>query len=180
MFYLFHFCLIFLLFPINFFPGLLIRFQCEVSNHICQKYNNHDVIKVPQSMSCIPWINIEREKAVSTDQKFALSLRMLNAITFLHPNDLTQVLSGFRQNNFHRQLSFSIQLWNMFHRTDNELHHTSSILEGWCRAFRGHISSCYPMSWRFIMVLRKEERLIRVGTIQNISWHLPQSQQKYS
>lgn len=58
LFYLFHFCLIFLLFPINFFPGLLIRFQCEVSNHICQKYNNPDVIKVPQSMSCIPWINI--------------------------------------------------------------------------------------------------------------------------
>ena len=53
-------------------------------------------------------------------------------------------IGRYRRNAPRWQPSFPIQLWNMFHRTDNELPLTNISLEEWHRAFKGHISSCHP------------------------------------
>ena len=110
------------------------------------------------------------------DQEFALNLRMLCATAFLPP---AQVIEGFenlagnlrnlyddevdelleyfednyvgrfRRNAPRRPPLFALDLWNMFHRTDDELPRTNNSVEGWHRSFQAHVSSCHPVFGSF-------------------------------
>ena len=121
------------------------------------------------------------------EQEFALHLRMISAVAFLPPNDVINgfddlcveirnlyngdvddlleyfedtYIGRFRRNAPRRPPMFSIDLWNMFHRSDDELPRTNNSVEGWHRAFQGHLSSCHPNFWKFLGILQKEESII--------------------
>ena len=66
---------------------------------------------------------------------------------------------------------FAIQIWNMFHRTDNELPRTNNSVEEWHRSFQAHLASCHPVFWKFLSVLKNEENLTRVSITQHLAGH---------
>lgn len=139
------------------------------------------------------------------DEEFALCARMLAALAFVPPNDVIfsfDLLSDHCRNNFDQDLddlldyfennyigrfrhnaprrrpTFGIHLWNMFHRTDNELPRTNNAVEGWHRSFQTMISECHPTIWKFIKSLKKEEGIIRATVLQNQGGHEPPRQRR--
>ena len=66
----------------------------------------------------------------------------------------------------------------MYHRTDDELPRTDNSVEGWHRRFQSHVSSCHPIFWKFLDIMRNEESLIRVDIIQNLAGHPPPAQRR--
>ena len=133
--------------------------------------------------------NIGLHQRYKSDEELALHLRMLCAIAFLPAADVIQgfeelvdeirniyndevdelldyfednFIGRFRRNAPRRPPSFALDLWNMFNRTDDEL-----------PSFQAHISSCHPVFWKFLNILRNEESLIRVSITQHLAGHPP-------
>ena len=133
------------------------------------------------------------------EPELALQLRMLTALAFLPPQDVVRgfvavcieirtnfgnvaeellacfentYVGRFPLNAPRNNPIFSIELWNMFHRTDAELPRTKNSVEGWHRSFQGHFSSWHPSFWTFLRVLRNEESVIRVDILQQLGGHV--------
>ena len=127
--------------------------------------------------------------------EFALHTRMLCAVAFMPPDN---VIAGFkelsdlirdtyqgimddllnyfeetyigwyRRNAEHQPPLFALNLWNMFHRTFDELLRTNNHGKGWQQHFQVQVSLCHPIFWKCINLLRTEEIIIRVKIIQNL------------
>ena len=87
-------------------------------------------------------------------------------------------IGRFRRNAPRRQPMFSIELWNMFHRTQDELPRTNNNIEGWHRRFQSNVSAPHPVIWKFLDILKKEEGLTRVEALQAIGGHPPPAQRR--
>ena len=81
-------------------------------------------------------------------------------------------VGGYRLNAPRNNPIFSIELWNMFHRTDVELPRTNNSMEVWHRSFQGHLSSCHPSFWKFLRDLKNEESVIHVDILQQLGGHV--------
>ena len=126
------------------------------------------------------------------DEEFALTIRMLAALAFVPPNDVIDsfdtladysrngygqdfddmldnfkdnYIGRFRCNAPRRRPTFNTETWNMFHRTDNELPRTNNAVEGWHHSFQSH--ACHPLFWKFIVIMKQEEGIVRAGVLQN-------------
>ena len=139
--------------------------------------------------------NIGLHQRYKSDEELALHLRMLCAIAFLPAADVIQgfeelvdeirniynnevdeldnFIRRFRRNAPRRPPSFAVDLWNMFNRTENELPRTKNSVEERHPSFQAHVSSCHPVFWRFLDILRNEESLIRVSITQHLAGHPP-------
>ena len=73
---------------------------------------------------------------------------------------------------------YAIEVWNMFHRTDDELPRTNNSVEGWHRSFQCSLSACHPTFWKFLDLLKKEKGLIRVKILQSLGGHVPPPQRR--
>ena len=141
----------------------------------------------------------------NNDQEFALHLRMIPALAFIPPNDVVDAferltdlirnqygdatdgvldyfedtyIGRFRRNAARATPNFPIQMWNMFHRTHEELPRTNNHIEGWHRKFQS-ICMCYhPTFWKFINLLKKEQTLNRVDMVQAEAGHPPPAQRR--
>ena len=90
-------------------------------------------------------------------------------------------IGRFRRNAPWRALLFSINLWNMFHRTFNELPKTTNCIEGWHRSFQATVAVCHPTFWKFLELLKKEDALNRVKILQARSGHnAPPAKRRYA
>ena len=132
------------------------------------------------------------------EPEFGLCLRMLSALAFLPPQNVIPgfeelcdyvranyqddvdehfeyfedtYIGRYRRNAPRRQPLFAIDMWNMYHRTDEELPRTNNSVEGWHRSFQRHVSACHPNFWRFLEMLKKEETVVRVNIIQHLGGH---------
>ena len=101
-------------------------------------------------------------------EEFALHLRMLAALAFILPNTVIEAfeeladairleflgeadqfidyfqdtyIGRFRRNAPRRQPMYSIKLWNMFHRTQDELARNNNNIEGWHRRFQSNVNA---------------------------------------
>ena len=61
----------------------------------------------------------------------------------------------------------------MSNRTDDELPHTNNSVEGWHRSFQSHVTAYYPVFWKYLSVLQKEENMIRISIVQHLPGHPP-------
>ena len=145
------------------------------------------------------------QQRYNDDQEFSLHLRMLCALAFLPPDDVVQgfedltdhirinyqgevdnlleyfedtYIGRHRRNAPRRTAMFPVVLWNMFHRTDEEISRTSNSVEVWHRSFQAHVSSCHPIFLKFLQILQNEENYIRVKIIQNEVWHPAEPQRR--
>ena len=112
--------------------------------------------------------NLGLAQRYNHEEDFALHLRMISALAFLPAedaidgfeeisdtirelydtvDDLLQdtYIGRFRRNAPRRPPLFPIDLWDMFHRADNELPRTNNSVEGWHRSFQVHLSTCHPV-----------------------------------
>ena len=126
-------------------------------------------------------------------EDFANALRMILALTFVPPEnvvayfekladhlrntvneDCDNLLDYFennyigrsRRNSPRRALLFSINLWDMFHRTFDELPRTTNCIEGWNRSFQATVAAYHPTFWKFLELLKKEDALNHVKILQ--------------
>ena len=125
---------------------------------------------------------------------------MLSALTFVPPNNVIpyyeelcdnirntfnedcddvieyfedNYIGRFRRNASRRAPTFSIDLWNMFHRTFDELSRTNNNVEGWYRSFQATVDACHPTFWKLLDVLKQEEALNRMSILQSRGGHPP-------
>ena len=187
---------------------VLVDFERGAINAIQAINNQVDVKGCFYHLSSNIWKHIQNlglQQRYNDDQEFAVNLRMLCALAFLPPahviqgfddladhirqnynQDVDELLDYFedtyigryRRNAPRRQPMFAIQIWNMFHRTDNELPRTNNSVEGWHRSFQAHVSSCHPVFWKFLSVLKNEENLMRVSITQHLAGHQPPAQRR--
>ena len=54
---------------------------------------------------------------------------------------------------------------------ENKLPHTKNSVEGWQRAFLAHVSLYHLNFWKLIKMLQKEESLIQIRCVCNITKH---------
>jgi len=87
-------------------------------------------------------------------------------------------IGRFRRNAPRRAPLFAVNLWNMFHRTFDELPRTNNCIEGWHRGFQATVASCHPTFWKFLAMLKKEDRLNRVKMLQARGGHQPPQQRR--
>ena len=73
---------------------------------------------------------------------------------------------------------FPINLWNIFHRTDEELPRTNNSIEGWDRNFNVQVSSYHPTFWKFPGNLKREGLLTRVRILHCLGGHAPPRQRR--
>jgi hypothetical protein len=141
------------------------------------------------------------------DPEFALHVRMISAIAFVPPanviqafedlsDDIRNLYNGtvgigqlldyfednyigrFRRNAPRTPPLFAIDLWNMYHRTVDELPRTNNSVEGWHRGFQARVSASHPIIWKFIDVLKNSHSLNRVNILQAVNGHAAPPQQK--
>ena len=88
---------------------------------------------------------------------------------------------NFRRNAPLRPTLFPIELWNMFNQTAEELPRTNNNIEAWHNSFQANVSSTHLRFWKFLDVLLREERIVRVRMLQNQTGRTPEPQRhKYA
>ena len=129
------------------------------------------------------------QERYTNGEDFANALRMIQALAFVPPDNVVayfeeladhlrnpfnedcddlldyfedNYIGQFRRNTPRRAPLFSIKLWNMFHRTFDELPRTTNCIEGWDRSFQATVAVCHPTFWKFLELLKKEDALNRV------------------
>ena len=89
-------------------------------------------------------------------------------------------IGRYRRNVPRHPPLFTINLWNMFNRTDDELPRTNNSVEGWHRSFQDHIYACHPVLWKSLSVLQREENMIRISIVKHLAWNpSPPPRQRY-
>ena len=121
----------------------------------------------------------------NNDQEFALHLRMIPALAFIPANNIVDAserltvliknqhgdatdgvldyfedtyIGRFRKNAARATPTFPIQMWNMFHRTLEELTRTNNYIEGWYRTFQSIFMCYHPTFWKFINLNDKKSK----------------------
>lgn len=77
---------------------------------------------------------------------------LANHLKYAFNEDCDDLLDYFEDNyigRFRRKVPrtaplFSINPWNMFHRTFDELPRTTNCIEGWHRSFQATVATCHP------------------------------------
>ena len=136
------------------------------------------------------------------DPEFALYLRVTSALAFVPPNDAQNsfdqlaalirkqygnfadgildcfednYVGRFRVNAARGITTFPIDIWNMFHRTDDELMmqimQTNNGVEWLHRRFQAYVSACHHVFRKFLEVIQKEVNVARLGLLQNEGGH---------
>ena len=186
--------------------GFLVDFELAAINSIRHLLPGSQVSGCFFHLCSNLWKHIQSggmQEQYIADQQFALYLRMVAALAFVPPQDVensfVQVdrlirnqypgdadefldyfedtyIGRYRQNAARRAPMFAIELWNMFNRTDEELPRTNNSIEGWHSGFQAHVSCTHPTFWKFLDVLKSEERIVRVRSLQNQGGHAPPPQ----
>lgn len=131
-----------------------------------------------------------------TDADFAHRCKMIPALAFVPPQDvpdafedicdnspieLRPVLDYFEDNYIgrpdrrgnRRNPLFPIELWNMYHRTQNGNARTTNQVEAWHRAIQTLLGEVHPTIWKFINGLIRCQKLRDVEIEQLIAGNLP-------
>ena len=141
----------------------------DIPFHLIPFHFHTDMKRCFYHLSSNIWKNVQHfglQQRYNEDQEFALHTRMLCAVAFM---PLDNVIAGFEElsdlirdtyqgemddlldcfeeiyiGRYHRNAErrpplFALNLWNMFHRTFDELPRTSNRVEGWHRRFQAQV-----------------------------------------
>ena len=132
------------------------------------------------------WKRIQRsglQHRYIDDVEFANTLRMIAALAFVPPDEVEAYfeqycdyarnlydgdchsiidyfedtyIGRFRRKAPRRTPLFPQALWNMFHRTFNEIARLNNSIEGWQRSFQATVGASHPSFWKFVEKLKQE------------------------
>ena len=133
------------------------------------------------------------------DAEFALNIRMLPALAFVPPNDVSEAFESLQEvmpaeadsivdyvedNYVGRRLRlnrraprFPVTMWSMHDRVVDDLPRTNNSLEGWHNHLQSNITAFHPNIWKFLDVLKSEQALTAV-TINQMLAGFPAPPQK--
>ena len=152
-------------------------------------------------------VDIGMKQMYVNDAEFSLHLRMITMLAFVTADNvilafeklsdhlrytypdiegIDQFLEYFedtyigryRRNAPRRPPHFSIELWNMYHRTEDELPCTNNSIEGWHHGCQANVSCLHPTIWKFIDLLEKSQSLNRVNILQAMNGYAAPSQRR--
>ena len=188
--------------------GFLVDFETAAINSIRNVLPQTDISGCFFHLSSNLWKHIQRaglQERYKNDPQFRLQLRMIAALAFVPLHDVVNsfdelcvvirnhydgdagkvldyfedtYIGRFRRNAPRRPLLFPIDLWNMFNRTAEGLRRTNNNIEAWQNSFQANVSSTHPTFWKFLDVLLREERIVRVRMLQNQAGHAPEPQRR--
>ena len=141
------------------------------------------------------------------DANFSLLMRMIAAVAFVPVDDVPEafydiereirdtydingvdvILDYFEDNYIGRQrrgrprdiAMFPIEIWNMHHRTQDDLPRTNNHIEGWHRRFACNCDCCHPTVWKLVRAFQREENLVRAEVHQVLGGHPVIQKKKY-
>ena len=118
------------------------------------------------------------QKQYQDNNEFSLKMRMIAALAFIPPESVQEaseelcdimpeeslpILDYFEDHYIgrpcrrgRREPTFSIPLWNMYARTNDELNRTNNSVEGWHRSFVSFAGCSHPVIWKFLSLLERE------------------------
>ena len=70
-------------------------------------------------------------------------------------------IGHFRRNAPNAAPLFPIELWNMFHRTTEDLPRINNNIEAWHNSFQANVSFTHSTFWKFLDILLREEECLR-------------------
>jgi hypothetical protein len=138
--------------------------------------------------------------------KFALNIKMLNALAYVPPESVIIVFEDLIESDFYkeneliltplldyfedawigrigrnrqrRSPKFPIKLWNCYDLIKNDIRRTNNAIEGWHNSFKSILNAVHPSIWKFIDALKKEEKLNRLRVHQFIAGNEPKPTKK--
>lgn len=187
---------------------ILFDFELAAINAVLGVFPNAEISGCFFHLSSNVWKKIQSiglQDHYNNDAEFALHLRMICALAFLPPDDVINVferltdliqdqygeeanllidyfestyIGRFRRNAPRAAPMFQLRMWNMFHRTHQEMPRTNNHVEGWHRRFQGLCMCHHPSLWKFLEVLKKEESLGRAEINQFEAGHPAPAQRR--
>ena len=133
----------------------------------------------------------------TNDNQFSIHVKMLSSLAFVPIPDVVRsfealgnvfppagipVLEYFEENFIgtllpgqqqRRTPRFPIATWNINGRVVNNLPRTNNHVEGWHNKFANHVGANHPSIWKFLNVLKNEERMHYVSIVQMTAGYLP-------
>ena len=136
------------------------------------------------------------QERYETDANFALQCRMIGALAFVPPADVTNafdalaahvpdelvpVLDYFEdtyigrpnRRGVRRNPLFSIAFWNMYNRVLQRNDRTTNAVEAWHRGVKSMLGMIHPTIWKFIKGLIRCQKLRDVELEQLLAGHPP-------
>ena len=77
-------------------------------------------------------------------------------------------MGRLNRNGTRRKARFEIPLWNVYHRTVNDLPRTNNAIEGFHRGFESMLQANKPDVWRFLDAIHKQQALTEFATAQQM------------
>lgn len=141
------------------------------------------------------------QQRYQNDGEFNLCMKMIPALAFVPVADLEEafetlaedigddcqdILDYFEDNYIgrpgrrqRRDPKFSHEMWNMHHRTVEELPRTNNNIEGWHRGFQSSIGGCHPNIWTFLGKLKRQQALHHLQLTQILAGDVIPQRKKY-
>ena len=91
-------------------------------------------------------------------------------LEYFEENFIGTLLPGQQQRRTRR---FPIALWNINQRVINHLPKTNNHVDGWHNKFANHAGANHPSIWKFLSVLKNEERMNYVSVVQMTAGYPP-------
>ena len=147
----------------------------EVQNNgLQQRYNNDDElcihIRMITALAFVPPNLVVESFEMLTDE---IHIDLYNEIDVLIDYFEDTYIGRFRRNAPRAQPRFGIEVWNMFHMTNEEMPRTNNSVEGWHRSFSCNTTFNHPTFWKFLDALKREEAITRTKVAQNLGGHPP-------
>ena len=85
---------------------------------------------------------------------------------------------GRRRRHARRSPTYSIEIWNMKERAEDELPKTNNRIEGWHNKLQAAIGAKNPSLWTLITALQRDHALNEVAIAQIIGGHQAEPRRK--
>ena len=137
------------------------------------------------------------------DAATSLTIRMLPALAFVPPEHVVEAfetlqavlpdevapisdyfedtyIGRLRRGNQRAQPYFSVDIWNVFNRADNDLPRTNNAVEGYHKKLQSSTSCHHPNLWKFLDIIKGDIGINRVQIDQMLGGHVaPPPRKKY-
>ena len=183
--------------------SIMVDYEAAIINTIRDNFPNTDVKGCFFHLSQNIFRKIQEhglQVKYQDDSDFALQLKMIPALAFVPIQDvikafdaLSEILPGeaqpildYFEDNYlgrpqrhgRRQPTFTIDLWNMSQRVEEELPKTNNNVEGWHKSFQSNVGCCHPNLWKFITFIQREQDLQQTHYTQAMAGHASQPARK--
>ena len=145
------------------------------NNGLQQRYNNNEELSIHiRTLTALAFVPPHL-----VVESFEMHIHLNNRIDVLIDYFEDIYIRRFRHNALRAQTRFGIEVWNMFHMTNEEIPRMNNSVEGWHRSFSCNTTFNHPTIWKFLDALKREDAITLTNVAQNIGGHPPLPARKH-